>query len=132
MKVSLIRNYKKQGTGNTVFVYSVTGTQAELDAYKSAQGDNYVEDTETGAPLWFTTRCIGATGSLIITSKNKVVPNMSAFEQAASLAAQFGGNFGQELARSAAAQLLGSMAILNNTSTPAPQVDDNKDLGSFK
>jgi hypothetical protein len=32
---------------------------------------------------------------------------MSAFEQAASLAKQFGGNFGNELAKATVAQLLG-------------------------
>lgn len=106
MKTKLIRSYKSKA-GNTVFVYSVSGTTEQVEAYKAAQGDNYRE-SEDGTPLWFTTRCIGNTGTLVITSKGKVVPDMSAFEQAASLAKQYGGNFGQELARAAVANILGS------------------------
>ena len=105
MKVQLSRSYRSQ-KGNTVFVYTVKGTESQIEAYKAAQGDNYRE-TEDGLCLWFTTRCIGNTGTLIITEKGKVVPDMSAFEQAASLAKQYGGNFGAELAKASVAQLLG-------------------------
>jgi len=122
MKVKLTRSYKSKN-GNTVFVYSVNGTPSQVEAYKDAQGDNYRE-SEDGLPLWFTTRCIGNAGSLIITEKGKVVPDMSAFEQAASLAKQYGGNFGQELARAAVANLLGGSA----TSTEAEAVASNKGI----
>jgi hypothetical protein len=122
MKVELSRSYRSQ-KGNTVFVYTVKGTEAQIDAYKAAQGDNYRE-TENGVSLWFTTRCIGNAGTLIITEKGKIVPDMSAFEQAASLAKQFGGNFGQELAKQAVANILGV-----NTSG---DVADASNLGSFK
>jgi hypothetical protein len=105
MKTKLLRSYKSKN-GNTVFVYTVTGTPAQMEAYKAAQGDQFRE-TEEGVALWFTTRCIGNAGTLIITVKGKIVPDMSAFEQAASLAKQYGGNFGQELARMAAMQLVG-------------------------
>jgi len=105
MKIKLIRSYKSKN-GNTVFVYAVTGTPAQIEAYKAAQGDNFRED-DKGNALWFTTRCVGQTGTLIITEKGKVVPDMSAFEQAASLAKQYGGNLGAELAKAAASQLLG-------------------------
>lgn len=111
MKVKLIRSYKSKN-GNTVFVYAVSGDQKSLEAFKAAQGDNHRED-EHGTPLWFTTRCIGDTGSLVITSKGKIVPDMSAYEQAASLSAQFGGNFGQELARAAVAKLIGNQGSAN-------------------
>ncbi len=105
MKVKLSRSYRSQ-KGNTVFVYEGSGTDAQIEAYKAAQGDNYRE-TEAGVPLWFTTRCIGNSGTLVITDKGKVVPDMSAFEQAASLAKQYGGNFGAELAKASVAHLLG-------------------------
>ncbi len=104
MKVKLSRSYRSQ-KGNTVFVYTGSGSENQIEAYKAAQGDNYRE-TENGEPLWFTTRCIGNTGTLIITDKGKVVPDMSAFEQAASLAKQYGGNFGAELAKASVAHLL--------------------------
>lgn len=112
MKVSLSRSYRSQ-KGNTVFVYTVTGSESQIAAYKAAQGDNYRE-TEDGVSLWFTTRCIGKTGTLIITEKGRIVPDMSAFEQAASLAAQFGGNFGQELAKATVSQLLNGAVSSNS------------------
>lgn len=105
MKIKLIRSYKSKN-GNTVFVYGVSGNQEQLEAFAKAQGENHRVDEETGTPLWFTTRCIGESGNLIITTNGKVVPDMSAFDQAASLAAQYGGNFGEQLARMAAEQLL--------------------------
>ena len=116
MKAQLTRSYKSQ-KGNTVFVYTVSGTEAQIAAYKAAQGDNYRE-TDNGVALWFTTRCIGNSGTLVITEKGKVIPDMSAFEQAASLAKQYGGNFGQELARATVAMLLNSG---NSASVPASQ-----------
>ena len=105
MNVTLSRSYKSKN-GNTVFVYTVNANAKDAEAFKTASGDFYRE-TEDKTPLWFTTRCIGQRGKLVITSKGKVVPDMSAFEQADSIAKQFGGNLGQELARRAAQDLLG-------------------------
>ena len=53
---------------------------------------------------------------MIITTNGNVVPDMSAYDQAASLAAQYGGNFGAELAKSAAHAILG---VASPASTPA-------------
>lgn len=106
LKVSLMRSYKS-GKGNTVFVYGVTGSKDALEKFAIAQGDFHRVDEKTGQTLWFTTRCIGQTGELIITSNNKVVADMSAFDQAASLAKQYGGNLGEQLAKAAAEALLG-------------------------
>lgn len=114
MNIKLSRSYKSKN-GNTVFVYSVTGTQEQLESFATAQGDNHRVDESTGTPLWFTTRCVGQSGTLIITSNGKVVPDMSAFDQAASLAAQYGGNFGEQLARMAAEKLMS-----NNVKSTAP------------
>lgn len=116
MKIKLIRSYKSKN-GNTVFVYGVSGSASQIEAFKTAQGENHRED-ESGTPLWFTTRCVGQSGTLIITTNGKVVPDMSAFDQAASMASQYGGNFGQELAKAAAAQLLGTVG--STVATPAP------------
>ena len=107
MNVKLARSYRSKN-GNTTFVYNVDGTPKQVEEFKTAQGDFYREDDKTGKPLWFTTRCIGNSGKLVITSKGKVVPDMSAFEQAASLAKQFSGNFGNELAKASVAKLLGN------------------------
>ena len=105
MNVKLARSYKSK-KGNVVFVYTVTGSDEQIEQFKVAQGDNFRED-ENGKPLWFTTRCVGNSGTLIITTKGNIVPDMSQFDQANSLAKQYGGNFGQELARMTAEHLLG-------------------------
>ena len=116
MNIKLKRSYKSKN-GNTVFVYAVSCNDTQRDAFKKAQGEFYREDTD-GTPLWFTTRCVGKTGSLIITTNGKVVPDMSAFDEAASIAAQYGGNFGQALADMAAKSILGD----NTVQAPAPAV----------
>ena len=106
MNVKLVRSYRSKN-GNPTFVYEVSGNQADLDKYKEVQGNFYRED-DNGKPLFFTVNCIGKTGKLIITSNNKVVPDMSAFDQAASLAKQYGGNFGEQLAKQAAQAIMGT------------------------
>ena len=107
LSAKLQRNYRNK-KGTLVFVYEVSGNEASIEAYKAAQGDNLREDEDTGAPLWFTSRCAGNRADLIITSKNQVIADMSQLEAAASLAAQFGGDFGQELAKAQVAQVLGT------------------------
>jgi len=106
MKIKLERTYRSP-KGNPVFVYSVTGSESDLAAYEEAQGEYYRTDDD-GQPLWFTTRCVGEVGTLIITSNGNIVPDMSKFDQAASLAAQYGGNFGEALAKMTAASILGT------------------------
>ncbi len=106
--------------GNVVFRYTVNGTPAELEAYKKAQGEFYREQDITKKPLFFTTRSAGNSANLIITQKGKVIVDMSKFDAAASLVAQYGGNLGAELAKAAVADLLSG----SNSSTPvaAPAV----------
>jgi len=106
MNISLLRSYRSKN-GNATFVYSVTGTTTQLEEFAEAQGDYHRIDEETGNPLWFTTRCVGPKGKLIITTNGNVVADMSAFDQAASLAEQYGGNFGNALAMQAAQSILG-------------------------
>lgn len=113
MKIKMIRTYRSKN-GNPTFVYGITASADDLAKYKEAQGQYYREDESTGQALWFTTRCVGDSGTLIITSNGKIVPDMSKFDQAASLAAQYGGNFGAELAKATAASILGHSA-------PAPE-----------
>jgi hypothetical protein len=120
MKISLQRSYRSRN-GNPTFVYAVSGNTSDLEAFKNAQGEYYRED-DNGNPLWFTTRCVGTQGKLIITTNGNVVPDMSAFDQAASIAAQYGGNFGQELARMSALQIVGG------TPTPAAPQATPQDL----
>ncbi len=125
MKIKLIRSYRSKA-GNATFVYGVTANGKDLEAFKNAQGEYYRED-ENGTPLWFTTRCVGDNGKLIITTNGNIVPDMSAFDQAASIAAQYGGNFGQELAKQAAQSILG----INHASAPAEVKVETKADNSF-
>jgi len=108
----------------------VSGNANDLAAFKEAQGEFYREDETTGSPLWFTTRCVGDNGKLIITTNGKVVPDMSAYDQAASIAAQYGGNFGQELAKQAAMSILGNKGTSAPVETPAPVAKEG-DLGDL-
>jgi hypothetical protein len=88
MNIRLLRTYRSK-KGNVTFVYGVSGTEKDLASFKEIQGEYYRED-DNGQTLWFTTRCVGQSGTLIITTNNKIVPDMSKFDQAASLAKQFG------------------------------------------
>jgi len=127
MNVTLLRSYRSKN-GNATFVYVVKGNASDIEAFKSAQGDFYRED-DNGQPLWFTTRCIGKSGKLIITTNGNVVPDMSAFDQAASLADQYGGNFGEQLAKSAAQAILGTSASAPaETPEEKPKVEGSDDL----
>ena len=136
MKISLLRSYRSKN-GNATFVYKVSANPSDLASFKEAQGDYYREDTD-GSPLWFTTRCVGNQGSLIITSNGNVVPDMSAFDQAASIAQQYGGNFGQALASQAAQAILGTptqttVDTVASEVKPAalPESDDSASVGDM-
>jgi len=131
MKIKLLRQYKKakpSGVGaNTVFVYTVSGSKEQIETYKEAQGENFVEDEETKSPLFFTIRFAGKSGNLIISREGKVSPDMSAYDQAASLIEQFPGALGQEMAKIAAANLLGGAN--SNTVATAPVKEGKLDEG---
>ncbi len=127
MKISLLRSYRSQN-GNATFVYAVSGSTSDLEAFKNALGEYYRKNEEDGKPLWFTTKCVGQSGKLIITTNGNVVPDMSAYDQAASIAAQYGGNFGQELAKQAAIGILGTTpAAQPPQSEAAPQKEEASD-----
>ena len=125
MKVTMQRSYKSKN-GNRTFVYTVTGSNAEMEAYREEQGEYYREDEKTNQALWFTTKCIGKTGTLLITDNGNVVPDMSEFDEAASLAQQYGGNLGEMLAREAAQRLLGGRT-LGASKPAAKQAEDPQD-----
>ena len=126
LSVQMQRSYKSKN-GNRTFVYTVSGKPSDIEAYREAQGEFYREDDKTNNPLWFTTKCIGKTGTLIITDNGNIVPDMSEFDEAASLAEQYGGNLGEMLAREAAQRLLGGRRLSSTSSSPAKDTDDNSD-----
>jgi hypothetical protein len=105
LKVNCIRTYRSKN-GNPTFVYSVEGSKEDMASFKKAQGSYYREDEDKN-PLWFTTRYIGEDGKLLITTNGNIVPDMSEFDKQASLVAQYGGNFGDVLAKDGVNKLKG-------------------------
>jgi hypothetical protein len=125
LTVSFQRDYTSQ-KGNPTFVYVVDGSKEALAKYKELQGnfhrtDDTVGSPTFGKPLWFTTRGIGARGKLIITTNNKIVPDLSKFRMMESMAKQFGGNLGQAMANQAATELFGSVGVTSNVSAPVAE-----------
>jgi len=131
MNIKLIRSYRSKN-GNPTFVYGVSGSSSDLESFKEAQGEYYRED-DKGTALWFTTRCVGQSGKLIITTNGNVVPDMSAYDQAASIAAQYGGNFGEALAQQAANSILGTSSTVpsGTPETAKAESGEDKDLGEI-
>ena len=126
MNIRFLRSYKKNG--NSVFVYEVNATPAEVEKLKEAQGDYFRPDDVTGKPLFFTTKNVGPKGKLIITGKGQVIADMSEYEAAASLVAQFGGNLGQELAKASVAKLMGNTYSNSSAENDVePQVEETQD-----
>ena len=103
-KGKFLRSYVSKN-GNDVFVYAVTGTPAQVDAYKAAQGDNLrLTSGEAGypdgTPLFFTTRAsIDNTVDLIETQAGRWIIDSSEIRRVANVTAQLGGNFGNAYAQ---------------------------------
>lgn len=133
MKANYLRQYRKPETGNIVFVYTVNGTKEELNAYKDAQGSNYVEDKDTGTPLFFSINYVGNSAGVIITDGGKAILDTSRLDQLTSLANQSKGAIATEIARLAAMEILGmNPNTANSTPTPkAAAVESQEDLGEL-
>jgi hypothetical protein len=121
VKAKLLRSYRKEG-GKLVFVYGVSGATKDVEAYVKAQGTNLRRDEKTQQPLFFTPRGFGESGKLIVTDEGRVFPDMSAFDMAASLASQYGGNLGDQIAKS----LLGT-AIAGEQAPEREAVEEEDD-----
>ena len=118
MKGKYLRSYVSKN-GNDTFVYTVTGTPAQLEQFKAAQGDNYRE-SEDGTPLFFTTRFAGDNVNFMISqTSGRVTVDNSEFKKAHSLVKQYGGNLGQEMAKAAAARLVGGSTSTATEAQPA-------------
>jgi hypothetical protein len=129
MTIKKLGSYRTTGgknPGTLMFRYAVVGTPAELESYKKAQGDFHRVDESTGTPLYFTNKFAGNSANLIITAKGRVIADMSAFDAANSLAIQYGGNLGQELAKQAVAQLLNGSSAAPVAAVTAPESDLSK------
>jgi hypothetical protein len=120
MKISYLRSYRKKDTGRIVFVYTVSGTKAQLDAYKVAMADRHTVD-ESGTPLFFTIRFAGKNANLILTSENKAIVDMSEFDQLSSLIEQYP-SLATALASQGVASLIGNAKA---TSQPVKAQPEN-------
>lgn len=136
MKATYLRQYIKQETGNTVYVYTVDGTPEELAQFKSVQGSNYIEDRETGSVLWFTTKFAMNKCTLMFNQDGtKVFADMSEIDRLTNIANQTGGVVGVEIAKQVAAMILGNATgkALTPQAQPAPQEPQpfSDDLGEL-
>lgn len=95
LTAKLVGSYRKPVSGTKVFRFNVFGTEAELQEFEAAQGDNYRVDTETGKPMWFSTRYTGDNVTLLITDKNQVVADDTELSKLQSLVEQFGAETAQ-------------------------------------
>ena len=121
LTISSRGNYRNK-KGNKVFRYAVKGSPEAMSAYETAQGSYYVVDSVSGESLYFTPRFCGKTATLVVTPEGKVYPDMSEFEEQASLIAQFGGNLGQAIADQVAKKFVhGSSAVADTTKIPVNQ-----------
>src|ERR1035437_853760 len=113
MKAIWKHSYKKASSNvatpgkiNDISVYVVSGTPAELDAYKKAQGDKFVED-DKGNPLWFTISVLPLTLTLgIATKSGKVYADTSEQDRIAQLANQYSGALGLAIAQQGASIIM--------------------------
>ena|ERR1035437_4217658 len=116
MKATFKHQYKtvaksgaRMGQPVDVYVYTVAGTPAELKAYKTACKDRFVED-DKGTPLYFTTKVLGRSIELGISTKSgNVFANTSEADNIANLANQYPGVLGQEIARQGASVILAKL-----------------------
>lgn len=92
----------------TVFRYSVSGTDEEMEAYKKAKGTNYRVDETTGQVLYFSTTYLADVVDLIILANGDVIIDKSDLRKAEARVKAMGGDLGQAVAMTVASQLFGN------------------------
>lgn len=115
MKATFNNSYPKRAkNGNMVdvFVYHVVGTEQELSDYKTVRGEQYREDSETGAPLFFSLNYVGEVTQLVITTNGNVVADTSNLRKANNLVQQY-----DFLRQELAAQLLSQIGFGTSKTT---------------
>ena len=124
----------KNGKMQDVFVYGVKGTAQELADYKKAKGEQYREDKDNGAPLFYSVNYVGENCPLIITTNGNVVADTSMMRKASNLVGQ-NEFLREEVSRLVMAQLGLNRSIGGSTSSPASvttQVAENENVDPFK
>lgn len=138
MKIKLLSSYRN-GNGNVVFVYKVTGSKSQVNTYIDAQAEylKYEDGDETKSPLFFTTNFAGNEGALVVTQNGKIVVDTTEQNKMASIMKQHAGTpLGDALAQQLAAKMLGELskatpasATEKSVSAPAAEnvVENNLD-----
>ena len=124
----------KNGKMQDVFVYGVKGTAQELADYKKAKGEQYREDKDNGAPLFYSVNYVGENCPLIITTNGNVVADTSMMRKASNLVGQ-NEFLREEVSRLVMAQLgLNRMASSSTSSSAGvtAQVAENENVDPFK
>ena len=124
----------KNGKMQDVLVYGVKGTAQELADYKKAKGEQYREDKDNGAPLFYSVNYVGENCPLIITTNGNVVADTSMMRKASNLVGQ-NEFLREEVSRLVMAQLgLNRMASSSTSSSAGvtAQVAENENVDPFK
>lgn len=122
MKIKLLSSYRN-GKGNIVFVYKVTGSKSQMAQYIESQGEylKYQDDDESLSPLYFDTKYAGETGSLIITQKGRAVIDNTEESKIISLMEQHKGTaLGDALALQVAAKMMKELGVKPAPAEKAP------------
>jgi hypothetical protein len=113
LKLRFKRSYRSQNSGKTVFVYTVTGKQADVELYKESCGDylRHEDDDESKAPLFFVTQFAGEQGTLLPNAEGtRFYVDKSEDDKINSLIEQHAGTaLGTALATAKAAELMAAM-----------------------
>jgi hypothetical protein len=139
MKIKLLSSYRN-GNGNVVFVYKVTGSKNQIATYVEAQSEylKYEDGDETKSPLFFTTNFAGNDGELVITQAGKIVVDTTEQNKLASIMKQHAGTpLGDALAKAAADKMMKELskatpASASAQATPTPTAENaEKDLDAL-
>ena len=122
LAVKFERSYTKDGgtpDAKTIFVYSVTGSASALEEYATIQGEYHTVDENLKKPLFFTKDALGVNGTLITNAeKGRVYADKSAMLMAKSMCEQYGGNFGEVLAKEMMAHALKQQTVATPVAAP--------------
>lgn len=126
LKIKQLSSFPRDG--RTMFVYTVSGTKAEIEDYKEVVGDNlkHQDDDDTKAPLFFTYKFAGVQGQL---TKSKdwgyVIDRSEENTNLAVMAKYTGTPLEKEMARRMAdreeQRMFGKVVTQQAVETPTPE-----------
>lgn len=128
MKIKCVGSYPSKTTkGDSVFVYHITGTDEEIAKYREIKGNNFKTDEVTGKPIYWSSRFFMPNTELKFNYKGTgVYPDTAAFDQAAAMTKQYGGNFGQVLGQHFVEKLLSGNTAMPS-SLPQGPIDEGEE-----